>query len=161
VHGLLCGMLCADAQLDEQRWLDRLQQELPDPPRLSQAAHSHLRELARHTRSQLASEMLDFQPLLPDDQAALGDRAEALGQWCQGFLAGLGLAGLDRQRPLSPEAQEFLHDLSDISRVGFDTDDADETDEVALLEIIEYVRIGVLLVGQELHQPADLSRYWH
>ena len=31
-----------------------------------------------------------FAPLLPDDDAPLAERADALSMWCQGFLYGLG-----------------------------------------------------------------------
>ena len=47
----------------------------------------------------------DFEPLLPDDESPLSERADALSLWCQGFLYGLGSGtdgrsgqGVDRGR---------------------------------------------------------------
>jgi uncharacterized protein YgfB (UPF0149 family) len=89
--------------------------------------------------------------LLPDDEANMSVRAESLGFWCQGFLTGLGLAGLSTVSGLPDEVQDFLSDISHIARVGFDGDNPDEEDEVAYTDIVEYLRMGVMLINQELH----------
>ena len=90
------------------------------------------------------------------ETASLDVRAEALGLWCQGFVSGLG-TGLGGQSGLSPEGEEFLRDLTEISRVGFDADSTDEADETAYAEIVEYVRVGVVLMGEEL-RPRPVTR---
>lgn len=155
VHGLLCGLLCAEPGLAGEAWLSRLENELADG--LTGEARNRLLELFAATVSRLDDPELSFYPLLPDDRMALSRRAEALGGWCQGFLAGLGLGGLQRGQALLPEVREFLEDLADIARVGFDTTHAAEEDEAAYMEIVEYVRIGVLLVSAALKSPPDGS----
>ena len=50
------------------------------------------------------------------------------------------------------DVAEIINDLSEISRADTEGDDAGDEAETALEEIIEYVRMGVLLVNEEL-QP--------
>jgi hypothetical protein len=57
---------------------------------------------------------------------------------------------------LPPEAQEFLDDLGNIAFVGFDSEAADEADETAYAEIVEYIRVGVML----LHQASGAGGSW-
>lgn len=146
-HGVLCGMLCANAALPSGSWLQRIQGDVAEeyPP-----AREILLELFAATMSQLTDEELAFSLLLPDDETALSIRADALGHWCQGFLSGLGSGGVsaNENRDWPPEAQELLDDLGKIAFVGFDSDEADEADEAAYAEIVEYIRVGVLLIHQ-------------
>ena len=92
--------------------------------------------------------------MLPDDDTPLYQRTQALGTWCQGLLYGLGLGRAAERGELSPESQEFLRDATDIARVGFETDNASEADETAYAEVVEYLRVGLLLVQQDLHRSA-------
>jgi yecA family protein len=150
VHGLLCGMLCANNSLSNEVWLDQVQDELTDGGRLSLQAQALLKELFNITVSQLQDDDLGFALLLPADQDSLSQRTDSLGYWCQGFLAGLVLGGMDKNWPLSPEVQEFFADLVDICRLGLAAEEGSEEDEEAYMEIVEYVRMGVLLVNLEL-----------
>jgi uncharacterized protein YgfB (UPF0149 family) len=145
-HGMLCGMLCADPTLDSQPWLAQLRSETMAENLLSREI---LLELFAATVSQLDDETLGFTLLLPDDGTDLSRRADALGHWCQGFISGLGAGGLIDDSAMSAEVHEVLVDLDKIARVGFETEDADEEDEVAYAEIVEYVRIAVMLLSQE------------
>ncbi|MEA2079288.1 MAG: UPF0149 family protein, partial [Pseudomonadota bacterium] len=58
---------------------------------------------------------------------------------------------------LSDEVVELLEDLSQISRVDVELDDADEEEQVAFEEVVEYVRVGVLFVHEEL-QPGSAAQ---
>lgn len=102
------------------------------------------------TAKALDSEELAFQPALPRDDEPLGDRTEALGAWCAGFLAGLGLAGIgDFESIFSVDTVEFLTDLREMSRIELDPDE-DSAAERAYVELVEYMRIGVIVVREEL-----------
>lgn len=143
-HGLLCGMLCANPSLTIENWLAAASRETTHESNTL----SELRRLFTVTLEQLDSEAFDLHLLLPLDEQPLSERATALGTWCQGFLAGLGLAGLSSLDELGDEVCEFLDDVSQIARVGFDHAAGDEDHEEAYSEIVEYLRIGVLLVHQ-------------
>jgi len=154
VHGLLCGLLCADSGLNNSTWLAHLQQLYQHD--LNTISDS-LQELFTTTRFQLNDEEFGFELLLPDDDNDLTVRATALADWCQGLLSGLGLGGLQQSMVLIEEVQEFLHDVNDIAQVGFDAVDADEEDEQAYNEIIEYLRIGVLMLNQTLQHESGAT----
>lgn len=151
VHGLLVGMYCADQSLSMHRWLGVLQQELSDVAALQADGRVQLESLFTATGAALADETFGFEPLLPDaEDSALDERAEALGAWCQGFIYGLGREAADRIDALGADAREYLADLREIAQVGFDADDPSEDDEAAYAEVVEYVRMGALLVHASL-----------
>lgn len=157
-HGLLCGLLCVDSGLTADTWLATVDQESGR----TAAVTAEMRQLYSATLNQLDSTEFGFHLLLPDDDRILGERAVALGAWCQGFLSGLGLGGLESTADLSPEVGEFIQDVSQIARIGFDTYDGDEGDETAYAEIVEYLRVGVLLVRQALSpKPATTGQRLH
>jgi yecA family protein len=158
VHGLLCGLLCVDGALSSDTWLNCVVDELPEDKNLTQVSRQLLLELQDVTFSQLTADSFGFSLLLPSDHISLPQRTLSLGYWCQGFLSGLGLGGMQKSWTLSAEAEEFLNDLLQIAQVGFDTQNAVEEDECAYTEIVEYVRIGVLLMEQELRPHTDKSR---
>lgn len=153
LHGLLCGLLCADPNLDRDRWLRHADELLGEDAELTEVARDLLLKLFEYGAAQLNSEDGTVAPLLPDDATPLEQRTAALGVWCQGLLYGLGLGQADRHGRLSEESQEFLRDAVEIAKVDFETDEASEVDEVAYAEIVEYLRVGLLLLQQDLHRP--------
>ena len=76
------------------------------------------RGLTRHLNWQLCMESwsgmgLDFEMLLPEDDELIEERADALGAWCEAFLAGLGLSGelskdIKALRRCSSSARRFV-----------------------------------------------------
>jgi hypothetical protein len=90
--------------------------------------------------------------LLPDDQTDLDSRTLGLGDWCQGFVMGLMMSGLKDFRKLPENSAEAAQDIVEISRIGSKyQSEGNEDEAVALEELIEYVRVGVLLINEELH----------
>ncbi len=76
--------------------------------------------------------------------SAAGERAEALFDWCRGFLGGFGLAA-GAAPPLSEESGEALQDLARLAKATAESSDDDE-DEDALAELEEFVRVAALLL---------------
>jgi len=70
-------------------------------------------------------------------------------QWCRGFLGGLGLSGANLESGLSEDGAEILRDFGTIAASRFEYDDAEE-DETALTEVLEFIRVGVMLLHAEL-----------
>jgi predicted dienelactone hydrolase len=95
------------------------------------------------------------------DDAPIGDRASALGQWCQGFLYGLGSRPLPDPESLPEQVGEIVRDLTSITQVGVDDSESDESNEQAYLELVEFVRVGAQLLFEELARyrgdPAPLA----
>jgi hypothetical protein len=143
-HGYLCGALCVRRDFGLAEWLDEI---LPDG---SAADHGRFETLREASDATLAGTQMEFQPLLPDDEEPLGARVEALGAWCQGFLYGFGAAGT-ANRARSPQVvSEFLTDLARISQAGEVGSGTEEDEEAAYAELVEFLRVGVQLVYDEL-----------
>jgi uncharacterized protein YgfB (UPF0149 family) len=102
----------------------------------------------------------DFSLLLPDDDESLADRTHAMQEWTQGFLLGIALAGLQDMNDLPEDSKELIDDFIEISKAGqFDISNQEESED-AYLHIIEYLRMGVLLIAEEL-QPSSSSATIH
>jgi len=145
-HGTLAGCLCGGAAYRFEDWLREI---LPEG-RASAASGAELRELYAATADALLQPDMEFDLLLPPEDEPLAARAAALGQWCQGFLYGLGAGGIADATRLQGEAGEVVRDLVEISRAGAGSGDDPESDENAYGELVEFVRVGVQLVFEEL-----------
>jgi uncharacterized protein YgfB (UPF0149 family) len=147
-HGTLVGSLCA-SRCSLGDWLAEI---LPEGRAEAHATES-LREVFESTSGSLVEGALAFAPLLPADDAPIGDRTVALGEWCQGFLYGLGTGvAVPEVTQLPGEAGEVLRDMTEITRVDVDPDDDPESNEEAYAELVEFVRVGVQLLYEHL-QP--------
>ncbi len=151
-HGITCGLLCRlpDASLDALiRLLDKL--ELVKSP--GSGLKMVLEDLLNATRTQLADVEMGFSLWLPNDEEILEERTMALSRWCSGFLAGLGGSGDGPLHVMSDEANDALLDLRQISGADVtDTDESDE-DENAFAEIVEYIRVVILMIREDLRGP--------
>jgi uncharacterized protein YgfB (UPF0149 family) len=151
-HGVACGLLCrlSNATLDVYMGLlDML--ELVNTP--GTGLKMSLEELLNSTRIQLADEDMSLTLWLPGDDEMLEERTMALSQWCSGFLAGLGSGGEGTLNAMSDDANESLKDLQKISSADVTDVEESEEDESAFMEIVEYIRVVVLMVQEDLRGP--------
>jgi yecA family protein len=151
-HGCLCGALCAVADYPPARWFDELFDETTTQVSDAEFAPAKelLQSLHQQTSQAMRSDQMAFSLLLPDDDEPLARRADALAQWCQGFLYGFGSASGGQPRVLSDDVQEVLRDLAQIARASAGDEEPTEEDEEDYAEIVEYIRAGVQLVHDEL-----------
>lgn len=154
-HGTVCGVLCVGVEGDDS-WITHVLDQASGSAEAQRVCRRALLTLRDEAHALLRSGTLEFAPLLPDDETGLADRTDALSEWCQGFLYGMGLAGprLDVEE-LSDETGEVLRDMGQIAQAGFEGDDSEEG-ETAYAEIVEYVKVGVQLLYEEL-QPAIVA----
>jgi uncharacterized protein YgfB (UPF0149 family) len=147
-HGILAGALCSSRDYGLIEWLrEILPDDSPDNVALQ---NSVLQTIYNEMVRTLVGNDADFEPLLPDDEEPLAERADALSQWCQGFLYGLGSGTTSDPGNVSTEAGEIIRDLTEITHVGVDPDEQTEESEVAFAEVVEFVRVGVQLLFVEL-----------
>lgn len=144
-HGIVTAALCAPHPPDWQHLLFGMH-----PAGVSPSLRSQLLALYDRTASQLTGMEFEFAPLLPAE--SLVGQVEALADWCRGFVLALGIAGIDEQA-LPGEAGEFVRDAKEIAEAEMDDDEAIEAQERDYEEIVEYLRVGVQLVYEELHSP--------
>jgi uncharacterized protein len=152
-HGSLCGALCAVSRLQFESWLQEL---LEEREAQNERTREVLHSVFSKTSQELGGDGMQFAPLLPDDDEPLAGRTSALAHWCEGFLYGLGAGGLTSVDALPGEVGEIVRDMSEISRATADADDATETDEQAYAELVEYIRVGVQLIYDELETLRDM-----
>ena len=148
-HGLICGMLCVDPAVSDERWMGEVVPASPEGEADPAGARDLLAHLRGASAAALAGEEAGLQLFLPEDDAALALRTEALIDWCDAFLYGLGVAGLDH-RSLSPEAREVLEELTEVSRL--DPQAEGEEDERAFFDVSEFVRVSVMLLYEDLRE---------
>lgn len=153
VHGHLSGMLCMDTTTDPAQWLEDFFGD--ETPQAGDYDRETFEALYRQTRRQLTDIDFSFQLLLPDDHESLDSRAMALGEWCHGFLQGLGYAGDTSVWP--GESSEILRDFLEIVRLDAQT--AEEADEEAYAELTEYVRVGVQVIQGEIDAMTPEGRH--
>ncbi|TNF36468.1 MAG: hypothetical protein EP312_01115 [Gammaproteobacteria bacterium] len=153
LHGYVAGSCCAADAPEPVTLCQQLAGHLDiSPEQLASAVD--LGEWISHIEAGLASPELGFYPLLPDDEESLEQRVVALGQWCEGFLAGYALrVGSSGQTP-NAETQEILADLVAISRIGVPDDGDDE--ETDFMEVVEYLRMAAMSLFIEAREaPAS------
>ncbi len=145
-HGTLAGALCAATGYHLDDWLGEI---LPEGRADAESA-PWLRALFEATTSGLADTEMGFQLLLPPDDESVSARADALGEWCRGFLYGLGSGHIRDLQALGDESDEILRDITAITQVGIDPEDTEESNEAAYAELVEFVRVGVQLLFDQL-----------
>lgn len=101
---------------------------------------------------------LDFTPALPSEEIPVVERMRALGDFCAGFTYGIGLSAAQRGNQAMPEdTREIIEDFQAIDAADA-LDQPDEQGEALsadkqedlYVELLEYVRVGVLLILEEL-----------
>jgi yecA family protein len=150
-HGALTGLFCAKGELKPEEWVEYIGLGLDANNLLQREALATFKMLFEVTREQLNDSVLDFHPLLPEDEASIEERIEALGQWSQGFLLGISAGGIQDIDKLPGDSGEILRDLVEIARAGSYELEDEEEDEQSYHQLLEYVRTGVLLLNEELH----------
>ncbi len=151
-HGIACGLLSRQPESSVDVYIGLLDMlELVNAP--GTGLKISLEELLNSTRVQLADEDLGLSLWLPDDNELLEERTMALSHWCSGYMAGLGGSDDDTLKALSEDANEALKDLEQIARADVTDTSESEEDENAFVEIVEYIRVVILMIREDLRGP--------
>jgi uncharacterized protein len=145
-HGTLAGCLCGTAGYRVEDWLREI---LPEG-RAAPATAAVLEQLFAATAGALLHPDMEFELLLPADEQHIEVRTAALAQWCQGFLYGVGAGAITDATELPGDVGEIVRDFVEISRAGVDATQDEESNEAAYAELVEFVRVGVQLLFEEL-----------
>ena len=157
-HGVLSGIISSSASFSRRKWFDHITgmgaQERPFG-RWSQV----LEELEIITIGAIADAEFSFDLLLADDDAQLPVRLESFALWCKGYLSGFGLGDIRDLNLLGQDSREFLKDLERFCLLDCRNNKLDlEEGEKYLFEIIEYTRVGVMLVNLETKAKLDSEK---
>lgn len=159
-QAIACGMLSANIASDKISWVQLVFGEIDTTNDSQEKGIKLSGELFEQSKQQMQDPNLAFELLLPDEEETLFTRVAAMQEWCAGFLLGISMAGVKEHAKLPQDSRELLADFSEIGMSGqFDLEDETASEE-ALEEISEYVRMGVLLINEEL-QPMKQSTMIH
>ena len=177
--GLLCSMPSAGAKTRWFTEILEAASLSPDSVAAKAAELKTLDAWFSETLSSLNDTDLEFTPLLPEDDTSADYRIKSLGDYCGGFTYGIGIALSQRgQKPLPPDTREIIEDFQSIDALDLDAEAAGqgavtigsnpstlasrevpdhaersaspEDQEAVFIELLEYVRVGVLLILEEL-----------
>lgn len=136
LHGSVTGYLCAEGHGSGHALLKALALEGEDAGAID-PLHALLDGMATDiSRGLRTGEPVTL--LLP--QGPLAARADAMVDWCRGFLGGLALTGELAKATNTPEVRELLDDFSQIAAMHLACDDDDEG---ALDDVLDFIRGGV------------------
>ena len=156
LHGAVIGIgVCDDRSFALQSLVDLLGVD-------ALSAEDEVELFVNASMEQLFADDMGFEPLLPDDDDSLEVRKIALGEWTSSFLAGF-VAGLEARGGQSfdsmpEEVQEIVNDFVAIAEIELSSEEdaaAQEDAENDLMQLQEFVKVGVLLVMSLLNDVPE------
>jgi uncharacterized protein YgfB (UPF0149 family) len=155
-HGHLCGLICLLGVDAAVQWPVQILEGAQNALSADAMTVQVLQGVARDTCAALEAGDLSFALTLPADERPLAERADSLAHWCHGFLHGIALATgghLESAPALRTDVgREILRDFGEISRAAFAAEETETEAETAYTEIVEYVRVSVQFLFEELHR---------
>ena len=149
-HGFAVGLQLARLEHPYMSWELELYSDFEPSDVLAGECRSLLDELFERVAADLVETNGGLELLLPPGIAVNQQRLAAVRDWCQGFLYGIGLAGEALAQQTSPQMSDLLRDIAEITRLQVNDDDNSAENQSALIEIEEYLRVGVMLLRDEL-----------
>jgi uncharacterized protein YgfB (UPF0149 family) len=147
VHGMITGLICAGSRQVHEDWIESQFEHWPADDLLVQEAREMLEQLYFATREQIGHEEMPFMPFLPNDSQSLSERVKQLSEWCEGYLYGLGLAGVT-QTQLVGDAREALQDLTHFTHIDYAELESGEATEMAYMELQEFLKVVTMLMWE-------------
>ncbi len=137
-HGLLTGLACRGVRTENiasKVYLFRV-----DNPEGTTLFEGMLELVLRD----LQSEEPTFNLLLPPEEAGNKEIAFAISDWCQGFLQGFCFDGETEINRQGEDIQELINDMIEIGNIDVTSiEENNEEDEKSLVELEEYLRVGI------------------
>ncbi len=156
IQGMLIGLLCGDNDIQEAVWIKKLIEEA-EIKSVKESFLKVLDSMFQETNKGLNGSGFELQFCIPDDNESLIFRAAMLGQLCEGILYGLGLVGAlnEAENELPTNVRELVEDLGQIARIDVgglnDSGEISDAEESDFMELIEFVKVGVLTINEELN----------
>lgn len=147
-HGLLTAFLAHNIQFNRQSWINSMiTEKITKTNKKKSAAVDILTSLFDATANFFSEDAFELTLLLPNDDASFELRIEALAHWCQGYLTGLNLLGIDIEHQKDEDIAEALQDLINVSCLQYNGEiTGDEESEQAYMQLVEYAKVAVMMV---------------
>lgn len=152
LQGTFCGRVASGQGAEDSGWMRELIGERDEANLQAREDVMLIAKLLGKVVQQLNDAELQFQLLLPQEEASLVQRTEALAAWCEGFLYGYGSAIGGKALKAGETEREFLQDLMEISRASFAPQEGEsegDEDEMDFIQIVEHLRMGTQLLYEE------------
>ncbi|WP_375752577.1 YecA family protein [Vibrio sp. HN007] len=154
LHGLLTGMLSGGLSLNDQSWQPLIFDYTNDGMGWGTRALAVAETILKTTTTELTGTGMDISILLPDEESNLLDLADALSEWVNHFISGLGLINVSL-KDMPEDVKEALTDLEEIGKLGIDEDDDMEEQADLLEQVIEHVKACVLTIHAQYGKKPD------
>lgn len=158
LHGVMCGYLCAGAFQEGEMYLRTLFVNNKKNSNMQPAMLS-IFELYEISKQHIANVDFEFRLVLPDDMFPFPERAQAFGEWCEGFTQGITLAGISADELEEEDSQEALQHLFEFANLDYQNLNIDEDDEKALMEVSEYTRMAILRLSGDIQASGSGSAW--
>ncbi len=150
LQGMLFGLRCAKPEMTVTGWVQCVLEEA-DAKSVKESFLKVLQEVFISSEEAVKGSGFELEMCLPEEGEPLSVRALMLGQWCEGFVYGFGISGRPKKE-FSPEVQELFQDFTDIAAIDvMDLGEPTEQDESDFMQLVEFVRIGVLTINEYLN----------
>ena len=153
-HGKICACLCLENLEAETLLAEAFNPDINSLSSETMKLKNVLLELTTETLEKLNDAEMTFYPLLSPDSKSLTNRTLSLSSWCGGFIDGVGLAVAQKNISMNPAEQdiisEIIEDFSQISKLTSASVMNEGGEELAYMEVVEYVRVSVQLIFEEL-----------
>lgn len=156
LQGLLMGFYAAGLAPDQLSWRQELMKQLAVQGAIPEHIDSQLQSINDTLCAMITSEIFGLELLLPDDEATIVARGEALGYWCQGFLLGY-MQVTENKEETDEDVADSLSDIEEISNLDLDTIGDTEEDEKSLFELTEHIKVTAQLIHGVNGQSLDNS----
>jgi len=155
-HGLLCGYIMTHGLKGHDMWLHRMFENSSNEK--GDKYKYIFDDLFIKTWQQLEGRQSEFELFLPGDDRGLLTRAKAIGAWCDSYLHGLisSVTTEKLKKAINREPTSILiKDLLEMTKATIGEEDDDETNESSYAELVEYTRIAVQLIFEELDESRN------
>ena len=153
-HGKISACLCSENMTAEALLPEEINTDESSLSAETMKLKTVLLSLIAETLEQLNDAEMSFYPLLSPDAESLTDRTLSLSRWCQGFIDGFGLVIAQKNISIAQIEQdiigEIIEDFSQISKLSSASVMNEDGEELAYMEVVEYVRVGVQLIFEEM-----------
>lgn len=160
-QGSVSATACMNGASGYQLWLESylegLQDRMNEGDALAKDTFELMQGLYQQVCQQLQKGDFEYALLLPDDEIDLELRTEAMAHWCQGFLMGLRYSGVSDFSKFTGELGEIIDDIVEISQVSAGQLEYSEEEEQSYSELVEYLRVGVMLFSETLNSQTSKS----
>ena len=153
-HGKISACLCFECPKTDALLPNEINQDLSSLSTETMQLKTVLLSLITETLEKFNKAEMTFYPLLSPDSESLTDRTLSLSSWCQGFIDGFGFSVAQKNISMDLLEQdiigEIIEDFSQISKLTSASVMNQDEEELAYMEVVEYVRVGVQLIFEEM-----------